>query len=68
VVELDEQHLRRCSRDFAEYAQRVPKLFPSAAAPRRKHFRFSLYRHNRDYEASLGFLAGTAALLWKALR
>jgi protein-S-isoprenylcysteine O-methyltransferase Ste14 len=69
VVELEEQHLRRLFPAFADYAQRVPKLFPRP--PRRshaKHFRFALYRHNREYEASLGFLAGTAALLWKALR
>jgi protein-S-isoprenylcysteine O-methyltransferase Ste14 len=33
-----------------------------------KPFRWSLYLHNREYEALIGFLAGTAALLWKALR
>ena len=69
VVELEEQHLRSLFPAFAEYSQRVPKLFPSP--PRRRgtrHFRFSLYRRNREYEASLGFLAGTAALLWKTLR
>jgi len=27
-----------------------------------------LYRHNREYQALLGFLAGAAVLLWKALR
>jgi protein-S-isoprenylcysteine O-methyltransferase Ste14 len=69
VVGLEEQHLRNLFPAFAEYAQRVPKLLPRP--PRRrgaKPFRFSLYRHNREYEALLGFLAGTAALLWMALR
>ena len=67
VVELEEQHLRGLFPAFAEYAQRVPRLFPRP--PRRrtgKHFRFRLYRYNREYEALLGFLAGTAALFWKA--
>jgi len=27
-----------------------------------------LYRYNREYQALLGFLAGAAVLLWKALR
>ncbi len=69
VVELEEQHLRRLFPGYAEYAQRVPKLFPrrpkSAGG---KAFRFSLYKHNREYEAALGFLAGVALLAWKALR
>jgi hypothetical protein len=33
-----------------------------------KHFRWSLYRYNREHQALLGFLAGAALLLWKALR
>jgi len=73
VVELEEQHLRRLFPAYEEYAQRVPKLLPRP--PRRdgrsgntKPFRFSLYKHNREYEAALGFLAGAALLVWKALR
>ena len=68
VVELEEQHLAVLFPDFAAYARRVPKLIPRP--PQRdspKHFRFSLYRHNREYEAALGFLLGVALLLWKAL-
>jgi protein-S-isoprenylcysteine O-methyltransferase Ste14 len=69
VVELEEQHLRRLFPDYADYAQRVPKLFPRPARRRGgKPFRFSLYKHNREYEAALGFLAGVALLIWKALR
>ncbi len=70
VVELEEQHLARLFPEFAEYARRVPRLMPSVtcASAGRKRFRWSLYRQNREYEALLGFLAGAAVLLWKALR
>jgi protein-S-isoprenylcysteine O-methyltransferase Ste14 len=66
VVELEEQYLRELFPAFPEYAGRVPKLIPRA--PQRagaKHFRWSLYRQNREYEALLGFLVGVAVLLWK---
>jgi protein-S-isoprenylcysteine O-methyltransferase Ste14 len=69
VVELEEQHLRNLFPAFAEYSRLVPKLLPRPPRQRAsKPFRWSLYRHNREYEAFLGFLAGTAALFWKALR
>lgn len=69
VVELEEQHLRRLFPDFADYARRVHRLIPSPPGQAgQKHFQFSLYRHNREYEALGGFLAGVALLLWKALR
>jgi protein-S-isoprenylcysteine O-methyltransferase Ste14 len=74
VVELEEQHLRTLFPDYAEYAARVPKLIPGAAlsspasSPGPKHFRWSLYRHNREYEALAGFIAGVAVLCWKAFR
>lgn len=69
VVELEEQHLRNLFPSFADYAARVPRLWPSVPAQKgSKQFRFSLYKHNREYEALLGFLAGSAVLAWKALR
>jgi protein-S-isoprenylcysteine O-methyltransferase Ste14 len=71
VVELEEQHLRKLFPAFEEFAGRVPKLVPRIArAPGAgtKPFRWSLYRYNREYEALGGFVAGTAVLLWKALR
>jgi protein-S-isoprenylcysteine O-methyltransferase Ste14 len=69
VVELEEQHLRKLFSNYGEYALRVHKLLPTPPQrPGRKPFRFALYRHNREYEASLGFLAGVALLLWKTLR
>jgi protein-S-isoprenylcysteine O-methyltransferase Ste14 len=69
VVELEEQHLRGLFPNFPDYAKRVNKLLPRwPQQAGKKPFRWSLYRHNREYEASFGFLAGVALLLWKALR
>ena len=69
VVELEEQHLRRLFPAYENYAQRVPKLFPRPPQlPAAKPFRFSQYKHNREYEAALGFVAGVALLAWKAWR
>ena len=69
VVELEEQHLRKLFPSYGDYARRVPKLIPKfgAAASATKHFRWSLYRRNREYEALAGFLAGAAVLVWKAM-
>ena len=74
VVELEEQHLRTLFPDYSDYAARVPKLIPAvslslvSSGAASKHFRWSLYRHNREYEALAGFIAGAAVLLWKVLR
>jgi protein-S-isoprenylcysteine O-methyltransferase Ste14 len=69
VVELEEQHLRKLFPDFANYAARVPKLIPRATSgtANAKRFRWSMYLHNREYEALGGFLVGLAILIWKAL-
>jgi protein-S-isoprenylcysteine O-methyltransferase Ste14 len=69
VVELEEQHLRKLFPDYADYARCVPKLFPRLSpSGGLKHFRWSMYRRNREYEALGGFIAGVAALVWKTLR
>lgn len=68
VVELEEQHLRSLFPLYADYAARVPKLLPRISANSSKHFRWSLYRRNREYEALAGFLAGVAVLIWKAAK
>jgi protein-S-isoprenylcysteine O-methyltransferase Ste14 len=76
VVELEEQHLRKLFPSYEDYAHRVPKLLPrmigaamiGATEGTQKHFRWSLYRHNREYEALAGFMVGTALLAWKAMR
>lgn len=66
VVELEEQYLREIFPAFPEYAGRVRKLLPRAPSrPAGKVFQWRLYRHNREYEALLGFLAGVAVLFWK---
>jgi protein-S-isoprenylcysteine O-methyltransferase Ste14 len=68
AIELEEQHLRGLFPEFAAYARRVPALFPSLrAAGARQAFRWSMYVHNREYQALLGFLAGSAWLLAKVL-
>ncbi|HLW78645.1 MAG TPA: isoprenylcysteine carboxylmethyltransferase family protein, partial [Terriglobia bacterium] len=67
VVELEEQYLREIFPAFPDYAARVPKLLPRAPSHAAgKAFQWRLYRHNREYEALLGFLAGLAVLFWKA--
>jgi protein-S-isoprenylcysteine O-methyltransferase Ste14 len=67
VIELEEQHLRKLFPDFAEYAKRVPPLWPTfRPAKSERRFQWRLYVHNREYQALLGFLAGAAFLVfWK---
>jgi len=66
VIELEEQHLRKLFPDFAAYANRVPPLWPTLRPAKSEHrFRWSLYVHNREYQALLGFLAGAAFLIAK---
>ncbi|HEY6391004.1 MAG TPA: isoprenylcysteine carboxylmethyltransferase family protein [Bryobacteraceae bacterium] len=67
VIELEEQHLRKLFPDFADYAKRVPPLWPTFhPAKSNGRFQWRLYVHNREYQALLGFLAGAAFLVfWK---
>jgi protein-S-isoprenylcysteine O-methyltransferase Ste14 len=68
VVGLEEEYLAKLFPGFLDYARRVNKLLPKPPGKRGgKPFRFSLYRHNREYEAGLAFLIGIVFLLWKAL-
>jgi protein-S-isoprenylcysteine O-methyltransferase Ste14 len=66
VVELEEQHLRKLFPEYDVYARRVPKLLPRLNGSSSKHFRWSVYMKNQEYQALLGFLAGAAVLAWKA--
>jgi protein-S-isoprenylcysteine O-methyltransferase Ste14 len=71
VVELEEQHLRKLFPEFADYAQRVPRLFPRVRPDTTRDsesFQWTVYSRNREYEALGGFLAGVAVLLWKTIR
>lgn len=68
VIQLEEQHLRRLFPEYADFAQRVPALWPRLRAIRdagAQPFRWSLYMKNREYQAAMGFVAGTGLLLWK---
>jgi len=68
AIELEEQHLQKLFPDFASYSERVPALWPALnPAPTQGRFRLSLYIRNREYQALLGFLAGAAFLITKAL-
>jgi len=71
AIQLEEQHLRRLFPEYADYADRVPALWPrlrplpqSAPHP----FRVARYLYNREYQAAAGFAAGVLFLLWKAQR
>lgn len=69
VIELEEQHLRKLFPSYEDYAARVPLLLPrlrKSGNPRR--FQLRLYMINQEYQAAVGFLAGLAVLLWKAIQ
>ena len=67
VVELEEQHLRSLFPQYADYAKRVPRLWPRAGRSGGNHFQWSVYRRNQEYQALAGFLVGVVVLIWKAL-
>ena len=67
VVELEEQHLRSLFPEYADYAKRVPRLWPRLIASSSKPFRWSVYLRNQEYQAFVGFLGGAAVLIWKTL-
>lgn len=68
VVELEEQHLRSLFPEYLDYARRVPKLLPRPPRGKNpKRFRWAIYLKNQEFQALLGFLAGAAVLVWKAL-
>ena len=69
VIEFEEQHLRNLFPNYAAYAKRVPLLLPRLQSPPASSiaFQWSLYRRNEEYNALLGFAAGLAFLIWKAL-
>lgn len=66
VVELEEQHLRTLFPQYARYAGEVPRLIPTLRArPSKRHFQWSVYRRNEEYQALIAFLIGAAVLIWK---
>ncbi len=69
VIALEEQHLRKLFPQYADYAARVPALIPKLRADGGgERFRADLYLRNEEYQAALGFLAGAALLVWKAVQ
>lgn len=68
VVMLEEQHLTALFPEYAAYAAAVPSLIP-CRRPRSGSSRFSLklYWKNREYQALLGFAAGLAWLIYRAV-
>lgn len=68
VIQNEEQHLRKLFPAYTAYAHRVPALIPyKAPIPSEGRFRAGLYMKNQEYQALLGYLAGLAYLVWKAL-
>jgi protein-S-isoprenylcysteine O-methyltransferase Ste14 len=66
AIQLEEEYLAELFPDFEAYAARVPALWPRRPAHRAAaRFRADLYLRNEEYQALLGFLAGTAWLLVK---
>ena len=68
VIQLEEQHLRRLFPDYDGYAAEVPALWPRLTPfpPKNPNpFRLSLYLNNQEFQAGVGFAAGSLFLLWK---
>jgi protein-S-isoprenylcysteine O-methyltransferase Ste14 len=71
VIRDEEAFLRRTFPEFDEYARRVPRMFPRVTphSPNKKEspsrFSLELYLKHREYNALLGAMAMTAALILK---
>ncbi|MFZ0952477.1 MAG: isoprenylcysteine carboxylmethyltransferase family protein [Candidatus Sulfotelmatobacter sp.] len=72
VIRDEEAFLRRTFPEFEEYARRVPRMFPRLITPRSDkqnaagaEFSLDLYLKHREYNALLGVVAMTAALIIK---
>jgi protein-S-isoprenylcysteine O-methyltransferase Ste14 len=74
VIRDEEVFLRQKFSEFEEYAQRVPRMFPrlvprsratDASHENNGRFSLDLYRKHREYNALLGALAMTGALIAK---
>jgi protein-S-isoprenylcysteine O-methyltransferase Ste14 len=70
VVIEEESHLLNLFPSFQDYAQRVPRFWPSLrpASPSPARFRMALYRQNQEYNAAAGYMIGLGLLLWKMMR
>ena len=69
VIRSEEEYLRTHFSGFDEYAQRVPRMVPrlNPGGESAGGFSSALYRKHREYNALLGALGMTAALICKIL-
>ncbi len=67
VIMLEEQHLRELFPEFESYTRTVPALIPSRRCTASSRFSWALYRKNQEYQALLGFMAGLAWLIGRAI-
>ena len=71
VIRDEEAFLRRTFPEFDEYARRVPRMFPRLTLHSTNQtkipagFSLELYLKHREYNALLGAMAMTAALIVK---
>jgi len=71
VIRGEEEFLRRTFPEFDEYARQVPRMFPRLIPHSGNEkepaagFSWDLYLKHREYNALLGTLAMTAALIFK---
>jgi protein-S-isoprenylcysteine O-methyltransferase Ste14 len=69
VIRDEEKFLREKFPEFEDYAQRVPRMLPritpAVSVDESGEFSFDLYLKHREYNALLGALAMTAALIIK---
>jgi protein-S-isoprenylcysteine O-methyltransferase Ste14 len=68
AVMLEEQHLSKLFPEYAAYAAAVPSLIPyRRPCPGSTRFSSKLYWKNQEYQALLGFAAGLAWLIYRAV-
>ena len=71
VIRGEEEFLRQKFPEFEEYARHVPRMFPRIVPARPDGeaggFSFDLYMKHREYNALLGAMAMTAALILKLM-
>ena len=70
VIRDEETFLRQKFSEFAEYAQRVPRMLPRitpAYTPDAGGFSFDLYWKHREYQALVGAMAMMAGLVVKMM-
>jgi len=69
VIQNEEQHLRRLFPGYADYAARVPSLWPRFTRGQKSPnpFRLALYLTNQEYRAGAGLGLGMLFLLWRVL-